>query len=355
LLIFLIPIGIILMLIAGQIAIRLVPIWSVDAGMQSKLDPNNLPKQQSGIVQPVLPAILTPLGWFDTFLTPGAGSGDQNVVFPPFVIFEPSATPVTPVITASPPPTTVTPLPTTPVTDTPTTVVTPPVTITKKPPVDTPTPPTPTPPTPTPPTPTPPTPTPTGTPSTPPVISVLVTPPPPELGVDTPPDGLVGQILPGTYTVVNISGNPIYVSSTPDGNYDLVFYESVFAPGQVAMDQISIGISNSADGSSYYQVFNWGDNIPDTNTNVDTATLPPDPGCVLGAPECDNRTIPTTSLYPGASGPDPSTGVLIDVDTAPSAPPPGTYNYLVIISPLGGAPDAAQVDSVVVAEVTPPP
>ena len=39
LLIFLIPIGIILMLIAGQFAIRLVPEWSVKAGMQSEPRP----------------------------------------------------------------------------------------------------------------------------------------------------------------------------------------------------------------------------------------------------------------------------------------------------------------------------
>ncbi|MDO9302454.1 MAG: hypothetical protein Q7T89_13795, partial [Anaerolineales bacterium] len=64
LLIFIIPIGIIFMLIAGQVAIRLVPIWSINAGMQSNLDPNNLPMQQSGPIQPILPAILTPLGWF---------------------------------------------------------------------------------------------------------------------------------------------------------------------------------------------------------------------------------------------------------------------------------------------------
>jgi hypothetical protein len=345
LLIFIIPIGIIFMLIAGQVAIRLIPIWSINAGMQSKLDPNNLPKQQSGIVQPVLPAILTPLGWLDTFLTPGAGSGDQNAAFPPFVILEPSATPV---VTATPPPTTVTSPPTIPVTDSPTVVVTPPVTATKKPPVDTPTPPTPI-------VTNPPTSTAVPITSTPPILSILLTPPPPELGVNVPPDGNPASILPGTYTVVNISSNPVHVSNTPDGNYDLIFYEAT-APGDpttILLDQISIGISNAADGSSYYQVFNWGDNIPDTNTNVNFNTLPPDPS-PLCTHECDNRTIPTSNLYPGASGPDPSTGVLIDVDTAPSAPPAGTYNYLVIVSPLAGAPDPAQVDSVVVTEVPTP-
>ena len=132
LLIFIIPIGIILMLIAGQIAVRLVPIWSINAGMQSNLDPNNLSQQQqNGIVQPVLPAILTPLGWLDTFLTPGADSGNQNVVFPPFVVFEPTATPA---ITLPPPTVATTPPPPTSVTVSPTMVVIPPTTGTQKPP-----------------------------------------------------------------------------------------------------------------------------------------------------------------------------------------------------------------------------
>ena len=77
--------------------------------MQSKLDPNNLSIQQNAPVQPISPAILTPLGWLDTFLTPGTGgSGNQNIVFPPFVVFEPTATPA---VTASPPPTVATTLP----------------------------------------------------------------------------------------------------------------------------------------------------------------------------------------------------------------------------------------------------
>ncbi len=136
-LIFLIPIGIILMLIAGQCAVRLVPVWRVNAGMQSKLDPNNLSVQQNAPVQPISPAILTPLGWLDTFLTPGSGgSGNQNIVFPPFVVFEPTATPV---VTASPTPTVATtqPSPTIPVTQTPTVVGTPSATRTPKPPVPT--------------------------------------------------------------------------------------------------------------------------------------------------------------------------------------------------------------------------
>jgi hypothetical protein len=335
LLVFIIPIGIILMLIAGQVAVRLVPEWSLNAGMQSNLDPNNLPMQQNGLVQPVLPAILTPLGWLDTFLTPGAGS--ENNAFPPFIIFEPSATPVV----TNPPPTAATqPSPTAPTATAPTVVVPPPATGTKPPGGGETT---------VPPTSTTAVPTPTGTPSTPPPLYPSVVPPV-ELDVNTPPDGVPGSILPGTYTIVDLAGNPVSVSGTPDGNYDLIFYESEVGPGSIYLDHIIIGVSNTTDGS-YYEVFNWGNNVRDENTNVDTTKLPADASCTgASAPECDNRVIPVTALYP-----DPvsgiSTGILIDVDNAPGRPPEGSYGYLVIISPISGDLDSAQVDSVVVAEV----
>ena len=334
LLVFIIPIGIILMLIAGQVAVRFVPEWSLNAGMQSNLDPNNLPIQQNGLVQPVLPAILTPLGWLDTFLTPGAGI--ENDTFPPFIIFEPSATPVVtnPPTTAATQPSPTIPTPTQP------TVATPPPATGTKPPSggETTVPPTSVVP-----------PTPTGTPSTPPPLYIEVSPPPADLGTAAP-DGVPGDLLPNTYTVVDISGKPVIVSGTPDGNYDLIFYESEAGSGAIYLDHIIIGISNATDGS-YYEVFNWGDNVRDENTNVDTNKLPADALCTgAGAPECDNRVIPVTVLYP-----DPvsgiSTGILIDVDNAPGRPPEGSYNYLVIISPISGAPDSAQVDAVVVAEV----
>ena len=135
------------------------------------------------------------------------------------------------------------------------------------------------------------------------------------------------------------------VSSTPDGYYDLIYYESALG-ATIQLDQIIIGIANDILGSNYYyEIFNWGNNVRDQNTNVDYATLP----AAACTQECDNRVIPTSVLYPG-SGPY-STGILIDVDTAPGAPPPGTYNYLVIISPEGGSWDPAQVDAVVVTEV----
>lgn len=344
------------MLIAGQIAIHLVPIWSVEAGMQSNLDPNKLPMQQAGFIQPVLPAILTPFGWLDTFLTPGA-----DTIFLDFIVLEPGTITKTAVPSTSTPAESVTSSVTTLLpTATSSHIVT--ITATKPsngititPPVNTTPLPTATSPLPTavPPTAVPPTatnpPPPTATLSTPPPFFVV--PPPNNLGVNTPPDGIPGNITPGTYTIVNISANPVVVSSTADGNYDLIFYEVTFPQNggtRIEMDQIIIGVSTTQDGN-YYQVFNWGDNVRDTNTNIDTNTLSADPACIIGAPECDNRDIQTSELYPF-----PGAGILIDVDTAPGGrPPEGSYNYLVIISPISV--DAAQVDTIVVTEVPIPP
>ncbi|MBL8062398.1 MAG: hypothetical protein JNK32_05225 [Anaerolineales bacterium] len=186
--------------------------------------------------------------------------------------------------------------------------------------------------------------------------------PPVGIGTDGP-DGVIGD-LPndpgngtGTYTVVSIVGNPLYVSLTPDGFYDLVFYESEFN-GIIELDNIIIGISNDSNGATYYEIFNWGNNIPDTNTNVDTAILSSDPLCVTNPPECDNRDIQLSELYTDP-GTGISTGILIDVDQSIGAPPGDvSYSYIIIISPNTGLGDVTQIDAIVVTEIaipTPPP
>ena len=110
-----------------------------------------------------------------------------------------------------------------------------------------------------------------------------------------------------------------------------------------------LGISIYADGHEYYVVFNWGsdNNAPETHTNVDYNNLPPD-NTNCAEPECDNRNIPTSDLYN-------NTGILIDVDNAPSAPPAQTYNYIVIIAPTNVSPDQIDVDAITVTEIPPTP
>jgi hypothetical protein len=166
----------------------------------------------------------------------------------------------------------------------------------------------------------------------------------------------------GSYIVLDLS---VTVSSAPDNFYDLVFYEWDNG-GNVYMDLIIIGISNDASGSSYYEVFNWGDNEADTNSNVsdlaaggenDDETIPlSDPAAVPPSP--DTLHDPDYDPANGTNGPLPQTGVLIDVDNAASKPPPGTYKFVVIISPsTGTGGGSANVDAIQATEVpiSPPP
>ncbi|NJN80218.1 MAG: hypothetical protein HC797_06985 [Anaerolineales bacterium] len=164
-----------------------------------------------------------------------------------------------------------------------------------------------------------------------------------EVNTDAP-DNNPADLVNGSFIVLDVSANPVVVSLTPDNYYDLIFYEYNNG-GIVYMDHIIVGVSQNSDGSLYYEVFNWGDNIPDTNTNSDINNLPPFPSCTP-AEECDNFEVSENDLYPY-----PGAGVLIDVDNAPSQPPSGTYNYVVIISPISGDGDDSQIDAIVVTEV----
>ena len=175
--------------------------------------------------------------------------------------------------------------------------------------------------------------------STPDPTYTQVAPPTPALGIGDPPDSVIGNIPDGQYVVLGLT---IVVGPTPDNNYDLVFYERD-AGGGINLDWIIIGISIYSDGHEYYEVFNWGNGIPDNNSNV---------GDVAGT-EADNQPINQSELHdPDGAGGAPQTGVLIDVDTATSTPPPGNYDYLVIISPAGGATSGdAQIDAIQATEV----
>lgn len=329
---FVVPIGILLIMIVGQIAVRIVPIWSVNAGMNSNLDPDSEAARPISLIPPLLPQILTPMAWAESYLTP-VGS----ISFPPFIIIEPTAT-------ASPSPTPVepteTPITPTATTVTPTATTPAPTGVTRTPsPTETESTPTATTETPTP-TATTETPTPTGITSTPPPGTPA--PPDPNIGVGELPDNTdpyddsnIGVITQGTYIVIQLS----IVVGVPDGNYDLVFYEYNNG-GTIYLDHIIVGITNDPTGSSYYEVFYWGDGDPDDNSNV---------GDIAGA-EDDNQPIDTDELYdPDGNGPLPQTGILIDVDNAPSNPPSNTYQYIVVIAPPGSG--EAQMDAIQAVEV----
>jgi hypothetical protein len=372
LIILILPLGVAMMLCVGQLAIRMAPNWSVSGEMNSSLDPETAPKQNALIIPPISSDILTPVSWWGTFLTPSDDSGG-GVVFPPFITFEPSLTPTD---TASPSPTTPSPTSTVTATGTP---PSPTPTATKKPKDDTcqnpsannfggPLPCTFPPTTCTDPAATnnggplpctyPPT---TCTdpaasnngfalPCRYPVTSTpvgIVATVPPQTTIGTP-DGNVGGVSDGNYFVLALI-TPIVVNGPPDTNYDFVYYERATGGG---IDFDSVVISISMDNSTYYMVFNWGDGAPDNNSNVgDVVTNT--------GTENDNQHIDASELHdPDGAGPAPDTGILVDVDNAPSNPPPGNYFYVAIQAPAAppsSGNDGADLDSIEVVENTPAP
>lgn len=115
-----------------------------------------------------------------------------------------------------------------------------------------------------------------------------------------------------------------------DGNYDLVYYERP-APGGtgIFLDWVIVEIG---DGTNWYTVFYWGDNIADTNSNMDFNRLPnpqvPEEG--------DQRDIPTASLYNG-------TGIAIDID---AIVPAGMYSYIRFTAPPGDSDNQMEIDAI---------
>jgi hypothetical protein len=66
-------IGLLCLILAGNLAIRFASSWSLESDMRSRLDPDSLYSTLAPdyVFQPVDPAILTPPVWIDIFLTPG--------------------------------------------------------------------------------------------------------------------------------------------------------------------------------------------------------------------------------------------------------------------------------------------
>ena len=335
--------GFVLVVIAGQLAARFSPIWELNTNMESHLDPNSefLTRRPSGVIEPVDSAILTLPAWIDEFLTPGMSTATStpfseatatislapttisSVTPTPVVAASPTNTliflPFTPTSTSRPKPTS-TALPATVTNYTPTlnpsststssSILTSTATVMGTS-----------------------TPTATSTATGTQTETVTVSPTatftptntsstPPEIG--TNPDGEV-YILPagGALTLsINLIANG-------DGGYDLVYYERPAPSGDgIYLDWIIVEIS---DGTNWYTIFNWGDNVADTNSNMDFNILP-NPRTPQ---ETDQRGIPATALYNG-------TGIAIDVD---AIVPPGTYTSIRFWAPAGDSDGQTEIDA----------
>jgi hypothetical protein len=155
-----------------------------------------------------------------------------------------------------------------------------------------------------------------------------------------PPDcnftDLAGTVV--TIDLILSGTTPITVDGNSD--YDLVYYERERPAndGFISLDMVQIEVST--DTITWYEVFNWGNAITDTNTNIGQAGYVP--------PEINDQDVPmsTPPLY-GVPG-NVITGIAIDVDNPPAGSlPVGSYRY-VRLTDSGGP---AEVDSI---EVLPP-
>jgi hypothetical protein len=142
------------------------------------------------------------------------------------------------------------------------------------------------------------------------------------------------------------------ISITVDGvnpDFDLVYYERERAPqkdGFIALDMVQVQVST--DTVTWHEVFNWGNAITDTNTNLGQAGYGPWTPPNAGVEQNDQPPMPmsTPPLYGPPAG--IISGIAIDVDHYPSGAslPVGVYRYVRLIG--GGS---AEVDSI---EVLPP-
>jgi len=308
-------IGFLSVIVAGQRALQFPPGWALNASMDSHIDPNSafLTSRPYGLIEPVDPSILTQPGWVD-FLTPGV-SIVTGTPFPRVTSTSPPAPTTvssathTPTVAASPTNTLVF-IPLTP-------TATPKPRHTKTKPASTPTAPTPAF-------------TPTSVPTIAPTTStasqtpvvIPTDPPPPEIG--TTPDGVVYFLPSGSTLTLGIN-----LVANGDSNFDLVYYERPAPLGGIFLDWVIVEIG---DGTNWYTVFYWGNNIADTNSNMNFNILsnPQTP------PEPDQRTILPGELYN-------STGIAIDVD---AIVPPGNYSYIRFTAPPGDADNQMEIDAI---------
>ena len=141
--------------------------------------------------------------------------------------------------------------------------------------------------------------------------------------VGTTPDGNIYNVWSGTYLTLNLK------IITGSGG-DVVYYERPNGSG-ILLDWMIVEVSQ--DGVSWSQIFNWGDQLPDTNSNVDFTKLPNYPQT---PEEPDQRDISSAILYN-------STGIAIDLDALGLS---GTFNYIRFYAPPGDVDGHSEVDAV---------
>jgi hypothetical protein len=126
--------------------------------------------------------------------------------------------------------------------------------------------------------------------------------------------------------VLDLGTDPLVL---PHSGYDLVYYEYEHPAGLVSMDWVIVQVGPTANGP-WTTVFNWGDDVADTNSNI---------AAYSADGEQDNELIPTAAFY----GTTYLTGITLDLDGLLS---PGSYPWVRLYSPLGGGNDGAHIDAI---------
>ena len=140
-----------------------------------------------------------------------------------------------------------------------------------------------------------------------------------------PPNGSFAEIPCNSSIELDLGSQTI----TSHSGYDLVYYEHAGCSG-ICLDWVRVDVCTDAACTNPVTVFNWGDDVPDTNTNV---------ASFAAGGEIDNEDIPAAALLNG-------TGITIDVD-AFGPVPAGGYRYIRIWSPINWPNnDGAEVDSI---------
>ena len=122
-----------------------------------------------------------------------------------------------------------------------------------------------------------------------------------------------------------------------------MYYDRPANPDGILLDWAIVEISS--DGTNWYTIFNWGNNVADTNSNMDFNILPPPVIAPYPPEETDQRDIPSSSLYTSAGY---STGIAIDID---AIVPAGVYHYIRFTAPLNDVDGHMEIDAI---EVLPP-
>jgi len=154
----------------------------------------------------------------------------------------------------------------------------------------------------------------------------IVVDPPGNIG--SAPDGVTTNILGSSYRTLQLS-TPVVAGS---GAY-LVYYPSYPNPPGDPTLEMDLVIVQIGDGSNWYTVFNWGNGIPDGNTDI-PASPPNTANCSSEPDNCliDIALLTVQSPYPG---------VTITLGGVPA----GTYSYIRIISPPDSG-DGVDVDAI---------